>query len=237
MTRPRDDSLRFVAALPPELRGRLAPVYSPLIRIEPRSREIEFGDARAIVFSSRNGVAAAAALTGRRDLPCYCVGEATSAAARAAGWQAQCAGPDARTLLRNFAASPPPFPLVHLRGAHASVDISAELSRAGCAARAQAIYDQLLLPLNDAAKSVLAGPRPVIVPLFSPRTARHFVDVHRGSAPLYLAALSDAVAAPLRAMVHTALETAARPDAEAMIDSIGDLVEQVNRVEGGSGPQ
>lgn len=237
MTRPRDDGLEFVASLPADLRAQMRVLHSPLIRIEPMAVEIELGDARAIVFSSKNGVAAAAALTDRRDLPCFCVGEATTAAARAAGWEAQCAGPDARTLLRTFAASPPPFPLVHLRGAHASVDIAGELSRAGCGARSQAIYDQALLPLNGAARAALAGTDAVIAPLFSPRTARQFVKAHQGSAPLYLAALSDAVAEPLKALDVAALRTATRPDAAAMIDAIGDLVDRLNRVEGGSGPQ
>ena len=44
-------------------------------------------------------------------------------------------------------------------------------------------------------------------------------------------------AEPLKALDFTALKIATRPDAAAMIDAIGDLVDRLNRVEGGSGPQ
>lgn len=237
MTRPRADAERFVADLPASLSATLDPVYAPLIDIQPVAGPIAFDDARTLIFSSKNGVAAAAALTDRRDLPCVCVGEATAGAARAAGWSATCAGPDARTLLATLAGARPAAPLLHLRGAHASVDIAAELMRAGIAARTQVIYDQQLLQPTEAARAALAGSDPVIAPLFSPRTARQFANTCAGRAPLFLAAISDAAAEPLQSMGFRALEVARHPDADAMIDAVAVLAERAIRVEGNPGAQ
>jgi len=99
MTRPREASEQFVARLPPPLRARLTLVFSPLIRIEPAATAIDFGGARGLIFTSSNGVQVATGLTSRRDLPCYCVGEATTHAAQLAGWQAECAGTNAEGLI------------------------------------------------------------------------------------------------------------------------------------------
>lgn len=237
MTRPRAACEAFVAALPPQLRARLTPICSPLIEIAGCADVIDFGDARGIVFSSANAVGVAARLTDRRDLPCYCVGAATTRAARAAGWSAECAGEDADALVRALTVAPPAAPLLHLRGAHARGDIAGRLSRSGCMTRQQAIYDQRLLPLSDEALAVLDGAAPVIAPIFSPRTARQFADCLAGRAPLFLVALSDAVASPLVSLTFRGLEVAERPDAEAMVKAIAGLAEQAIRVEGGSHPQ
>lgn len=237
MTRPREAAERFVASLPPDLRARLSPVFAPLIEIAAIDVSIRFDDARGIIFTSANGVAVAATLTDRRDLPCYCVGEATTRAAQDAGWRAECAGEDARTLVQTLIAAPPATPLLHLRGAHASSDVAADLSLAGCATRVQAIYDQKLLPLSDAALVALDGTDPVIVPLFSPRTARQFANCVTGRAPLLLAAISQAAAKPLCSLTFSGLQVAERPDARAMVRAVAVLADWANRVEGGSGAQ
>lgn len=237
LTRPRDASKRFAAALPDGLRARLDIVLAPLIDIRPVATAFDPGPARGLIFTSVNGVAAAAALTADRGLPCYCVGRVTTATARAAGWQAQTAGVDARALVAALIATPPPAPLVHLRGVHASGDIAGDLTRAGIETRAQAIYDQHLLPLSTEAHRLLDGDDPVIVPLFSPRSARQFAGQVRGRAPLLLAAISPAAAEPLESLTAGALLVAPSPDAAAMAELVGELAERANRVEGGTGPQ
>ena len=83
MTRPQGASERFVARLPQDLRQRLAPIYAPLIGIVPVTSGIGFADAKGLIFTSANGVQIAASLTRHRDLPCYCVGEATLRSSRA----------------------------------------------------------------------------------------------------------------------------------------------------------
>jgi len=237
MTRPRVASERFITQLPRDLRDRVTPVISPVIDIVPTAGAIEFDDARGLIFTSANGVIVASDLTGRRDLPCYCVGAATTQAASAAGWHAECAGETADDLVQTLTSSLPDVPLLHLRGAHARGDVARRLSRSGCATHEQVVYDQRLMNLTETAQKLLAGTSPVIVPVFSPRSARQFANQYRGRAPLFIAALSGAVAGPLYSIDYKALEISARPDAQAMTETVRKLVNGAKSLEGAPGAQ
>ena len=232
MTRPLGAAERFVAGLPDELRARLNPVYSPLIGIEAIAGEIDFADARGIIFTSSNGVAIAACLTRQRNLPCYCVGKATRDAARRAGWRAENTGRDAAGLISSLLRQAPAGPLLHLRGRQARGDVAARLTAQGLPVREQVIYDQPLRELNDLALRAMAMKSPVIVPLFSPRTARQFANLVTGQAPLFLAALSSAVAEPLKSLVYNRLVISSQPDAKGMAQAVAMLTNNAKRVEG-----
>lgn len=232
MTRPQGAAERFVAGLPPDLRALLTPVYSPLVGIVPAASTVEFGDARGLIFTSSNGVRITAGLSDRRDLPCYCVGNATAVAAKHAGWQAICAGTTAEGLISTLHRIRPDGPLLHMRGTHSRGNVAARLTALGTFTNEQVIYEQPLLPLNSEAVDLVAGLDPVIVPLFSPRTARHFARLVNGQAPLHLAALSEAVAKPLKALKYINLSISPSPEASAMAQLVGQLANNVGRVEG-----
>ncbi len=232
MTRPQGASERFVARLPADLRARLRPIYAPLVEIVPLARAIELGEARGLIFTSANGVRVGAGLIQPRDLPCYCVGQATTHAAQQAGWRAQWAGNDAESLIKTLHQAPPEGPLLHLRGAHSRGNVAARLTTLGRLTRERVIYDQPLLPLTDAASQVLSGTSPVIVPLFSPRTARQFANLYTGPAPLYLVALSDAVANPVKELKYMNLSITTHPSAKSMAQLVGQLVKSAGRVAG-----
>lgn len=238
MTRPQPAGRHFADTLAPGLRAGLTVCLSPLIGIAPRRDPVEIGDARGLIFTSANGVRAAAGLIGGRDLPSYCVGDATAQAARAAGWdKAQATGADADALVAALLRDPPPGPLLHLRGAHARGDAAGRLAAGGLPARAVTVYDQPALTLTDAARAHLAGRAPVLVPLFSPRSARLFAAQHGGAAPLYLQAMSPAVAAELRGLPAEALEIAEAPTGAAMRLLVERRLTGLRRVEGDRGPQ
>ncbi|PCH75331.1 MAG: uroporphyrinogen-III synthase [Rhodobacteraceae bacterium] len=237
MTRPEESAKRFVTRLPPELRARLNVVYSPLIGIEPLAHEVDFDHARGLIFTSSNGVSVAARLTAHRDLPCFCVGVATTHAAREAGWTAQNVGNNAEDLIATLHKSRPDGPLLHLRGRHARGNVAARLGVLGLPTREQVIYDQPLLPFSQAAVQILNGPDPIIAPLFSPRTARQFANTVTGNAPLYLAALSEAVAEPVRSLNYISLMVTPTPDATAMAGVMAQLVDDAGWVEGAGSAQ
>ena len=233
MTRPQRAAERFVAGLPTDLRSRLVPLYSPLVSVVPVSSKIEFDDARGLIFTSSNGVAIAAGLTtGRRELPCFCVGRATTLAAQQAGWQAECAGATSLAMIGALKRPRPEGPLLHIRGTHSRGNVAARLTALGFPTREQVIYDQPLLPLSEDAGRVLSDINPVIVPLFSPRTARQFANLVTGPAPLYIAALSDAVAIQVKALKYKELSISRHPNADAMAQLIGQLSNDAVRVEG-----
>lgn len=232
MTRPQGAAERFVARLPGDLRARLTVVNSPLVAIVPVATRLDIGDARGLIFTSANSVRIAAGLTPRRDLPCFCVGQATTLAAEQAGWQATCVGAQAEMLISTLHQARPDGPLLHLRGTHSRGDVAARLTGLGCLTRQQVIYDQPLLPPSGAARNILAGPAPVIVPLFSPRIARQFAKMCTGPAPLYLAALSKAVAEPIKALNYRGLTIASDPTADAMVRCVEQVINDAARVEG-----
>jgi len=235
LNRPRPAAERFVSGLPGSVLDRVQVCFAPLVGIRPVDSPIDWQDARGIIFTSSNGVAAASAADTFRGFPCYCVGRATTAAAKAAGWAAQMAGQTADDLVATLQNEAKTGPLLHLHGRHTRGDIAARLTASGLKTRAQVLYDQDLLPFTDAAQRVLRADLPVITLLFSPRTARHFAQTVQYSAPLWLGALSDAVAKPLFSLEKAPIEVAKSPDAESMGEVLEILLNRASRVEAGQG--
>lgn len=231
MTRTPDASARFCDQLPGDVRVRLDLCVSPLIEIAAIGGEIEFADAVAIIFTSANGVAMALRRTSRRHLPAVCVGEATTEAARVAGWQARCLGASADELVQSLLQERATGPMLHLSGIHTRGRIAERLSDAGCPTRSQPIYDQVLRPLGADAVLLLSGSRPVIAPVFSPRTARRLAEQAPVSAHLHLIALSPAVAEPLSDLAASSLDIAEYPDAASMAVCVQSVLNRLCRVE------
>lgn len=218
LTRPHAAALRFAAAL----RDRLGPVevlVAPLIEIAalPFAAGLP---ARGLIFASAEGVEHFAGGDPRRDLPAWCVGARTAAVARSLGFAAaeDAAFADAEALVAALLAQGPAGPLLHVRGVHARGDIAARLVAGGIPAAEVVVYDQRRLPLSAAAAAAALGPAPLVVPLFSPRTAALAGAALAGAAaPIRAAAISAAAAeAWLRAAGRPAA-VAVRPDGEAML--------------------
>ncbi|MBA4492167.1 uroporphyrinogen-III synthase [Paracoccus sp. S1E-3] len=152
LTRPLAQSRAFAAEIP-EVECLIAPV----LRIEG----LPFDDARlatapGLVFTSANAVPFAGPGQGRRALA---VGPQTAAAARAAGFAVEEGPGDALGLLPLLDGR---RDWLHLHGRHRARVLPVE---------GIAVYDQVPQPLSDAARAALAAARPLILPLFSPRSA------------------------------------------------------------------
>lgn len=226
LTRPEADSTRFArAARAAGWQGEV--LIAPLLRIAllpPPLAALE--DAAALVVTSQHAVAALAAATSRRDWPIWCVGPRTAEAARHAGFaQLQEGGGDAMALRATLLRDPPPAPVLHLRGAHASMDIAAELNAAGIPASACVVYDQIAQPLGADARARLAQGGDLVLPVFSPRSARLLVEaLHTDENPrarLHLLAISSAAEAAAQGMPWASIQCAQSPDARAMLAALG----------------
>lgn len=222
LTRPGVNSDVFAGQIAARLGDMVDVVVSPLIEIAYLPGPLALSGVRGLIFTSGNGVEAAAALTPNRDLPAYCVGPSTTRRADGAGWRAEMAGPDAGSLVRRLKALRPDAPLLHLRGRHARGDIAAQLTEAGLPVREQIVYDQHPLPLSDTARACLKGPAPVIVPLFSPRSARLFAEADPGPVAA-IAAMSHAVADALPDGLARRVVVADAPNSEAMLSLLEKL--------------
>ncbi|WP_254683741.1 uroporphyrinogen-III synthase [Ruegeria sp. AD91A] len=236
MTRPRAASERFVAQLPTRTRSRVQVIYSPIMEIRPLPVAVETEGVQGLIFTSANAVNAAAAKGVDRTLPAFCVGPATTGTAKGYGWQAEMVGATAEELVGHLLKRRPKSPLLHLRGEHTRGNVAGRLTESGLAVREQPVYQQRLLPLTPEAAEAADGDSPIIAPLFSPRTARHFADIWVGSAPLWLAAISQATADPLYSLDYAGLKIAKMPTPKKMRKAVKKLAKHALRVEGGAVP-
>mgnify|MGYP005752537667 CR=1 FL=1 len=205
LTRPEADARRFARLLP----GWPA-VIAPILRIEPVAHDgAALASAPGLVFTSAHAVPAAGPGRGR---PAICVGAGTGAAARAAGFAVTEGEGTATSLLPLIAACP--TPLIHPHGRH--------LARA-LPVPGVVVYDQVPQPLTAEAAALLAGEGPVILPVFSPRSARLLAEaVGHVRAPLWLVAISPAADAAFTAPAARRV-LADAPSAEAMAAAISRI--------------
>lgn len=205
LTRPAADSRRFAAMLP----GWQA-VISPILDIVPVGHDRDaLRTAPGLVFTSAHAVPWAGPGRGRLAI---CVGGRTAEVAQAAGFAVQTGNGFAESLLPLIAIAR--VPLIHPHGRH--------LARA-LPVPGMVVYDQQARPLNDAALRVLAGDAPVVLPLFSPRSARLAADAATGAqAPLWPVAISPAAMAAWHGP-RAGQAVADTPDARAMTAAIQRL--------------
>lgn len=229
LTRPEAQGARFAASLRAGL-GDLRIVTAPLMMPEFLSPAIDQTPA-ALIFTSETGVegwrrlsAPALAGVGRA----WCVGNRTARAAEAAGLFARSAEGDAESLIAAILAAGDAGPLLHLRGAESRGEVAPRLAAAGIPAAEATVYDQHPRPLSPEAVALLQEGAPVVAPLFSPRTARLLAAEVARVAPgarLWIAALSPAVAGAAETLGAERMRTAARPDAESLLESIKALLD------------
>jgi len=233
ITRPEPEAARFADALRADHGAEVAVLCTPLMRTRWTGALPRLAGDETLIFTSRHGVAGFCRLTDRRDLPCYGVGEATAQAARAAGMVAVACGGDAQALLRRIARDGARGPFLHLRGAHVAADIAGALRAAGHDARDVVVYDQQPQTLSDAARAVLAGTDPVILPLMSPRSGQlFFAQTGNPTAPVLIAAISANTAQTVPDGAARMVRVAASPDADAVRKLLRDLVKSAKRLEG-----
>jgi uroporphyrinogen-III synthase len=222
LTRPEPSSRRMAAILTARFGDRVDLCLSPLMNIVLDARLPDLDGIRTLIFTSANGVSAYLAAQGPKTLPCYTVGDATAHAAQEAGLRATSAGGDAEALIARIIADAAPGPMLHLRGVHARGDIAERLSALGCPVSQAVVYQQLAQPLTDQAASVLQGDRPVILPLFSPRSATLLANATI-TAPVYVVAMSRNIADCVRFPVEHSV-IAPHPDFENVTEAIDGLL-------------
>ncbi len=188
LTRPQQASqqtMNDLATLVPQDAIRI----SPLLSIEPTGVDVELAEGENVIFTSRNAVEHVPA----QSRIAWCVGDATAKAATQKGWHAISAGGDAETLFQRITTTPNPGSLMHLRGEVATGNLAQRLIDANIQTRDVVVYRQIPKDMTAEAGKLLSGGNPVILPLYSPNTARHLCAQGPFRAPLVLVAISKAV--------------------------------------------
>jgi len=218
MTRPREASERFLAALRARRLAMGRAVISPAISIERLDAPVDLDGFEGVIVTSSNALAGVSAGPG---LTAWCVGDTTAEAAARAGFDAVSAGGTVDDLLHLVAEAKPRGPLLYLRGRHVSSDLAGRLSATDVNVVEYVVYDQKACAPTNEALALLSGGETVILPLFSPRAARIVAEwAADAAAPVTAVAMSDAVAEGWGGAAHVA----ARPTVEAMVSAVAELV-------------
>jgi uroporphyrinogen-III synthase len=229
ITRPEPGASAFAQALRHAEPGPLEIILSPLMTIALQGALPDLGAFAGLIFSSANGVRAYAQAGGPAGLPAFAVGDATAHAAAEAGLVAEPCGGSADALVARLLTRHPATPLLHIRGSHSRGAVAARLTAAGIHTTDIVLYDQPTCPPTQAARAALQGARPLVAPLFSPRSAALLADMHP-KAPLYVVALSDAVARAVT-MPAAAMAVAATSDLKAMLAATGPMIAHIRELE------
>lgn len=209
----------------------LRPLVAPLLQVhvlafarsELDGPELDGID--ALAFTSANGVRAFSALTPRRDLAAFCVGEATAAAARAAGFDdALSAEGDVTALAALLAARlPRGARVLHPCATETAGDLATPLAAAGLSLRALPLYEtHAVETLAASVAEALAARTLDAVLIHSPKAGRTAATLLGPLGAevldrLELYAISEAALAPLRALPVAVLRAAATPDETALL--------------------
>ncbi len=225
VTRPREAAEQTATLL--RARGHEV-VVAPLLDIRiSGDDEIALDGVQAILVTSANGIRALAQRTQRRDLPVFAVGPQSAEAARAVGFaETRHSDGDAAALARAVPqwARPEAGALFHPAGRQTSGVLAEQLTAAGFTVRSQTVYEvQASRRFPPSAAAAIATGELDAVLLFSPQSARIFVDAVRASgvepACLHLAALciSAATAAALDGLAFATVRVAERPDQDGVL--------------------
>lgn len=181
VTRPRSESEVFALTL--AMRGHDA-VQAPLLDIVPdETASVDLDGVQALLFTSINGVRSFARVSTARDVPAYCVGDATAQAARDMGFRdVHSAGGDVVALanLVRMNLAPSEGALLHVSGSAVAGDLAGDLGGDRYDVRRVQLYRQdTARDLPDAAAEALKSGTLDAITFFSPRTAATFVQLVR----------------------------------------------------------
>jgi uroporphyrinogen-III synthase len=226
LTRPRAQAEGFARQLLQRFGGRVRPVIAPLMVPEYLTPPPPEGPFAAVIFTSAHGVEGAVRLGLKLPRLAYCVGRSTAAAAQRAGLEAHSADGAAADLVASILQDPPNGRILYIRGVDTSGDVANDLIYNNIPVLSLQVYLQKPAPFAGESLDLLRRNSPVILPLFSPRSAMIFRDAmpSDAQADLHIVAMSVAVAQAAAAIAHGALVVAKRPDAAAMIDGVESLL-------------
>jgi uroporphyrinogen-III synthase len=230
LTRAAGDAERLAARLAE--RGHASVIESLMtIRIQPEAARglAPFLDGvQAALFTSANGVRAFAEATPRRDFRAFAVGDATAAAARAAGFaDVASAGGAVEDLAKLVIGrlKPGAGRLLHAAGSVTAGDLAGLLEAAGFAVRRAVLYEAIPSErLSAATRAAIADGVIDAALFFSPRNAATFVrlaaDLDEGCRKMTAIALSAAVAERLAPLPWRRVAVAAVPNEDALLAAL-----------------
>ena len=228
LTRPEPEASRFAEALFAAWGQSCEVLRAPAFRIVPVEVSEDLSGTDHVVLTSANGVRQLDRLDIPKAATAWCVGNRTAEEARAVGFEARSAGGDAADLVALIAEAAPRGRMVHVSGRHTRGDVAGRLRALGLDCRAVVAYEQVEEPPTAALLGAMQGNRPLVAPVFSPRSTLSLMVANR-TAPLHVIAMSGAVAQAVEGLDADTVRVARQPDGPAMTDAtlevLGRLVD------------
>ncbi|MBU2091911.1 MAG: uroporphyrinogen-III synthase [Alphaproteobacteria bacterium] len=243
LTRPKPES----DALARQLAGsgfecRVEPMLD-IVPLDPGPLPVEMAAVQAILVTSANGATRLPALTERRDVPVLAVGDATAAAVRALGFSSVSSANGAVDDLAALAIKtldPAQGPLLHAAGETVAGDMAGTLQAAGFTLHRVTLYEaRPAMEISPGTAAALKRGRLDAILFFSPRTAETFVTLAREAglasafSRLTAVAISEAAAAPCRALPWHSVIIAATPTQDGIVAALGTF-NQHDQAKGGA---
>ena len=219
LTRPQKDAQAFAQeVLSHQPAAQI--LISPVLTITPFSTLPDLSAYAAVVFTSRHAVACFAHAHIPKKMTCFAVGEATAEAAKKLGFSVINSAGAAQDLILLVQKTGAAGPLIHPHGQHARGQIATTLTKKGIPCAECVIYDQIETPLSIQARALLTQPQALLVPVFSPRSARllqRYGPLPNGSE---IIAISQTVAACFSTQPHIKTTVACHPNRGAMLKAV-----------------
>jgi uroporphyrinogen-III synthase len=221
IVRPEPQASRFASELREVIGDAAEVVVRPVMAPRFFGAPIDGNAFSAAIFTSETGVTGAARLwTGAKGLA-FAVGDRTAEAASALGWlceSAEGAGPELAALIARSGLA---GPMVWPKGKEGGKSFLEAAQGLGIEIVPQVVYQQEPVT-SPSGQPVLAPGQRLILPLFSPRTAR-LARTQVTARGIEAVAISQAAAEAWGAPVARVAE---RPNGPAMIDAVAAILHQ-----------
>ena len=230
LTRPQAASVRFADQFRARFGAGWPVMIAPLMQTRFFAPEIDIAGVSHVIFTSETAVQALCRLTKARNLHAWCVGPRTGRAAQNAGFGTTEGPGNASGLVRMILAAKPAGRFLWPHGADIAQNIAAKLISVGTDTVSVALYSQDALPLAPDVQTRLSAAAPLLLPVFSPRSASLATQALSGHcAPLYIAAISAEAAVAATGLSPQRLAVASRPDSESLLDALGALISHLSK--------
>lgn len=215
LTRPIDGSHDFATLLRsalPELQIAIHPLQDIAFAHRPN---VDLDHFDGYLFTSRNGVIAGS----RWTIPprhCFVVGAKTADAARAAGHSVVGISQTVQDLIATLPDNVVQGKYAYFHGRHITMDVAKSLQKTGINITPFIAYEQNAAPLSQAALNDLSRENPLILPLFSTRSAELLLRSNTPRRNWHIVAISQKVAALFNKEEVKMIDVARWPDGPSM---------------------
>ena len=225
VTRPVETARRFAQRIEDVYGTGFQTILSPALEIVQLDPEVPT-ECDHLILTSANGVRQAIRINIKVTGSVFCVGQRTADLAKSHFFSAIRAGSCAKELIERVSKQNIDGAILHLSGTHTRGDIVENLMKRGLKASRAIAYDQRLLTPTYDAKDALKGTLPIVLPLFSTRSAGLLAQC-KVNAPVHVVAISEVVKASLPDAFRQSVKVADAPDEDHMVEATVKVLDRL----------